>query len=353
MQYVSETRVSRSTRICRERALPRPGEVLVNPGDHVEPTQIVARANVPGDFRILPVARLLGVSASEAEAHLEVGLGETVHRGDVIARRGGFLGPSVESPIDGVMTATGGGRVLIEAPPAPFELHAHISGTVLDVADNQIISIETPGALIEAFWGVGGESVGVVKVMSERPNESLEADIIDPSCHGSVLVAGVTRDRESLIRAQDIEARGIVTGGLVPELLPILESLPFPVIVTAGFREVAMIDEIFDLLRENEGREASIGGQTGREWNGQRPEIIIPRPNTEPPVRERQQFGQLAPGVRVRIIRAPHAGSVGTVLDIPRYARRIATGTRVRCAEVDIGQGEPVFVPLVNLDILG
>jgi hypothetical protein len=44
---------------------------------------------------------------------------------------------------------------------------------------------------------------------------------------------------------------------------------------------------------------------------------------------------------------------VGTVVGLPRYGRRIETGARVRCADVDIGQEEPVSIPLVNLDVLG
>jgi len=349
MYYTSETTISRSTTICRERTLPRPGEVLVDPGDHVESTQIVGRAKVSGDFRIVPVARLLGVSTAKTEEYLKVELGSTVHRGDVIAKRGAFLGTSVESPIDGVITAAGGGRVLIEAQPAPFELHAHISGAVVSVEASQTISIETPGALVQGVWGAGQESVGVLKGMTETPSESLRAGAIDSSCHGSILVAGLTVDQEALTRAEDVEARGIVTGGLSSELLPAVESLPFPVILTAGFGHVPMTDIVFDLLRENEGREASISGQAQTRWDRERPEIIIPQPNTKPSADHWEDRGSLTPGARVRVVRAPHMGSLGTVLDIPRHARRIATGARVRCAEVDMGKGEPVFIPVFNL----
>lgn len=352
MYYTSDTTISQLTRIRRQRILPRPGDVLVEPGDHVESSQVVARASLPGDFRIVPVARLLGVSAAEAEDSLQVDLGSTIHREDIIAKQSGLFGQAVESPIDGVITAKGGGRVLIEAQTIPFELHAHIPGTVLNVEENQLITIETAGALIEGVWGRGDESVGVVKCMTKKTQGALQASTIDPSCHGSVLVAGLTVDREPLIRAQDVEARGIVTGGLSPELLPLLETLSFPVVVTDGLGNTPMTGEIFDLLKEYEGREASISGKTEFRWRRKRPEIIIPLPSTEPPVDEADQLKRLAPGARVRIVRPPHKGSVGTVLDIPRYARRTRTGTRAHCAEVDIGQDEAIFVPLVNLDIL-
>ncbi len=352
MYYAFETRVSSLTRIHRERVLPKPGEVLVHPGDRVESTQVVARTNLPSDFRIVAVARLLDVSASEAEDCLRVKLGDIVHRGDIIARRVGLLGRSVESPIDGIMTATGGGRALIEAQPTPFELHAHIPGTVLNIRDDQVVSIETTGALIQGAWGSGEESVGALKGITRRSSESLQARAIDPSCHGSVLVAGTILDRETLARAQEVEVRGIVTGGLSPELIPTAERLPFPIIVTDGFGDLPMMKDIFNLLKDNEEREVSVSGQTEMRWGSKRPELIIPMPNRKLSADEMERHGELTQGARVRVVRAPYLGSVGTVIDIPRYARRIATGARAYCAEVNIGQDEPVFVPLVNLEIL-
>lgn len=352
MYYTSKREVSRLTKIRRERVLPRPGEVLVGPGDRVESSQVVARASLSSDFRIVAVARLLGVSASEAEDCLRINLGDTVHRGDVIAKRGGLLGRSVKSPIDGMMTATGGGRVLLEAQPTPFELHAYIPGAVVSVRDDQRISIETAGALIEATWGAGGEDVGVLKSMTRGPKEPLQVRAVDPSCHGSVLVAGTIRDAEPLARARDVEVRGLVVGSLSPELISTVEQLPFPVIVVDGLGDLPMMGDAFALLEEYEGMEASISGETESRLTSKRPEVIIPRPNSKPPEDETASYGELTEGVRVRIARAPHLGSVGTVVDIPQYARRIATGARAYCAEVDIGQDEPIFVPLVNLEIL-
>jgi hypothetical protein len=127
--------------------------------------------------------------------------------------------------------------------------------------------------------------------------------------------------------------------------------LPFPVIVTAGFGHLPMTEDIFSLLSEHDGREISISGRSETGWNARRPEIIIPIPNSSP-TDEVERHGELRRGRDVRIVRAPYMGSVGTVIDIPRHARRIGTGARVHCAELDIGQDEPIFVPLVNLEIL-
>lgn len=352
MNYATETKIKALARICRERVLPRYGEILVSPGDRVEATQVVARTEVPGDFRILRVARQLDIPASKIDEYVEVDLGDTVHQGTVIARRGGLLGRSVESPIDGVVTTRGRGRILIEGQPSPFELHAYIPGVVLRVADNRRVVIEVSGGLIQGTWGSGGESVGVLKVMTNRPHNPLRSNSIDRSCHGAVLIGGVTIDLEVLERAEDVEARGIVTGGLVPGLIPHVQQLPFPVVVTEGIGAAAMAGPIFDLLRANEGEEVSVSGAVQTRWRMRRPEVIIPKLDEAPSADEEASDEGLVEGTQVRIVRAPHMGSVGKVVGLPRYARRIETGARVRCAEVDIGQDQPISVPLANLDII-
>jgi len=352
MDYGTETKIKALTKIRRERVLPREGEILVSPGDRVETSQVVARTELPGDFRILRVARELGISGSKIEKYLQVDLGDTVHQGTVIAKRGGLLGRSVRSPIDGIIVARGGGRLLIEAQPTPFELHAYIPGTVLEVADSRKVVIEMSGSLIQGNWGTGEESVGVLKFITNRPHSPLQPGSVDPSCHGAILIGGVMADREVLEQAEDVEVRGIITGALVPELITHVQQVPFPVVVTDGIGQALMAGPIFDLLRANEGEEASVSGSVQTRWRVERPEVIIPKPDKTPPVNEEAPDDGLTVGTRVRIVRAPYAGQVGEIVNIPRYARRIETGARVRCAEIDTGQDEPVSVPFVNLDVL-
>jgi hypothetical protein len=352
MAYTSETSIRRLVRIRRERVLPKPGEILVGNGTRVEATQVVGRTSLSGEFRIVPVARLLDVPAAQVERYLQVELGDTVHQGDVVARRGGLLGRSAKSPIDGTVVAHGGGRVLIEAQPTPVELRAYISGTVVHVRDNRRVLIEAAGALVQGIWGAGGEGIGVLKVVVGGPDAPLRARAIDASCHGAVLIVGVTDSGEALERARDMEAHGLVTGGLVPELISLVEQLSFPVVVTEGIGDAPMIRPIFQLLQANDGREASISGQPTSHRDGRRPEVIIPKPDRRGPVEEGGSRGEVTVGTRVRIVRAPFMGAVGTVVGLPDHARRIETGARVRCADVDVGWDEPVSIPLVNLDIL-
>jgi hypothetical protein len=352
MYYPFETQASPLTNVRRERMLPAPGEVLVRVDERVEPTQVVARANLPSDFRILPVARLLGIPASRVRRYKRVDLGDEVRKGQVVAARRGLITQSIKSPLDGVMTASGGGRILIEAQPALFELRAYVRGTVSNVLKNRGVIIETAGAVVQGVWGAGGESFGVLKCMVNSPDKPLRAKAIDPSCHGTILIGGVVLSEAALKRAQELQVRGIVLGGLPPDLISQLEQLPFPVIVTEGIGIAPMSMPVFRLLATNDGREASISGRVQPRWGVVRPEVVIPLPAETMPPTQTQPGTPLTVGARVRVVRAPCMGAVGTVVALPVHARRIDTGAMVRGAEVDIGQDAPIFIPLANLEVL-
>lgn len=348
MYYPFEVQITPLTSVRRERILPVVGEVLVRVGERVEPTQVVARANLPGDFRILPIARLLDTSASKAERCLRVKLGEEVRQGQVIAARSGRR---VRSPINGVMTASGAGRVLIETPANLFELRAYLYGTVTNVLPDAGVVVETTGAVVQGTWGSGGESFGVLKCLAKSPDKPLRPKDIDPSCHGMIIIGGTGLNEGVLERAQELQVRGIVTGGFPPELLPLASQMPFPIVATEGIGAMPMSEPAFRILTTHEGREASISGQIKPRWGVIRPEIVIPLPAEALPPNQVQPGAPLTVGTRVRIVRAPYLGRVGTVAALPAHTRRIETGARVRGAEVNLGQ-ETVFIPLVNLEAL-
>ncbi len=356
MYYPAEIQVTPLTNVRRERVLPVPGEILVRTGDHVEARQVVARTELTSDFRIIPVARLLGIPASKTKRHLRVKPGDEVKRGQVIARKGRLPARSVRSPINGMVKASGGGRVLIEAPSTPFELFAYISGTVVNVLEPHGLIIETTGAVIQGMWGSGGgsrgENLGILKCVSKSPDETLRAQSVDLSCRGMILVGGSGMSDTVLEQAQEIQVGGIVVGGISPELIPQVEQLPFPVVATEGIGTTPMAEPIFELLTTNDGREASISGRVQSRWPVMHPEIVIPLPAQSLPPSQIQAGAPLSVGTQVRAVRAPYMGAVGKIVTLPAQARRTETGGKALGAEVDLGQETPVFIPLANLEVL-
>jgi hypothetical protein len=325
---------------------------MVRSGDRVDPVQLVGRAELAGDFHILPAARMLGVRPAKLSKLMRVEVGEDVHVGQTIASRRGLAGKAVKSPIDGILAAVGRGRILVEARPQEYELRAYISGTVTSVIAQDGVVVETTGALLQGVWGTGGEAFGVLKCIARKRDDPMRVRLIDPSSHGSILVGGSRLDEAVLEQAQEMQVRGIVTGGLPYELLPLVDDLPFPIVVTDGLGEVPMAEPIFRLLSTNEGREASISGKMRSRWGLLRPEVVIPLPAETLPAEQTPPGTPLAVGQRVRVISGPRISAVGTVLRIPPHARYIDTGARVRGAELDLGEEEAVFVPLMNLEIL-
>ncbi len=354
MYYPVETRLTPLTNIRRERILPAPGEVLVNAGDPVEPSDVVARTKQPGDFRIIQAARLIDVPVSQLKKFLKVEVGEQVEEGQVIAKRGWLPPRTVKSPIDGTVTACGVGRVLIEAPPTRFDLRAYVNGVVSNVVPPHGLVIETTGALIQGIWGAGGESFGILKSMVKNPDEILYAKAIDPSCHGMILIGGAgIEDMAVIEQAQSFQVRGIVLGGISPQLAPKLKLMNIPIVVTEGIGATQMAAPIFEMLQSNEGRDAAISGKLQPGWDVIRPEIIIPLPpEAEIPSAQLELGTPLQEGAQVRLVRAPYMGAIGAVVNIPTTEQKIQTGAKVQVAQVDLGQKEPVTVPLVNLEVL-
>ncbi len=356
MYYPPVTQATPLTIIRRERLLPVRGEVLVGMGARVEPIDVVARTSLGGELHVVDAGKTLSVKGEDLDKYLLKAVGDTVKEGEAIAARGGGLIPLrrvCRSPIAGRIIAIGSGRVVLESRAEDFELPAHFRGTVASVMPSLGVVIETVGALVQGIWGAGGEAQGVLKMLAEDPKEKLATEAIDVGCHGSIIVGGSLVDEEALERAKQMRVRGIVVGGIGAELKERTSDFPCPVIVTEGMGQVPMASVIFELLRSNAGREASISGMTQLRWGAVRPEMIIPlqgRGATPPP---QQLGGALEVGAQVRVIRQPYLGSVGQVVSLPFQLRAVDSGARLKGAEVELEGKGRVFVPYANLELIG
>ena len=356
MYYPSVTQTIPLTVIKRERLLPVRGEVLANMGARVEPLDVVARASLGGELHVVDVGKTLSVKSEDLDKYLLKAVRDTVEEGEAIAAKGGGLIPLrrvCRSPVAGRIVAIGNGQVVLESRVETSELHAHFRGTVVSVMPSLGVVIETVGAVVQGVWGAGGEAQGVLKMLAEDPKEKLVAEAIDVGCHGSIIVGGSSVDEEALEQAEQMQVRGIVVGSIGADWRERASDLPFPVIATEGMGQVPMASVVFELLRSNVGREASISGVTRLRWGTVRPEIIIPlheRGATPPP---QQLGGALEVGDQVRVIRQPHLGSVGQVVSLPSQPRAVDSGARLRGAEVELEEKGRVFVPYANLELIG
>jgi len=366
--YTPTLTVAAETTLRRERRLPLPGEVHVRVGEQVQAEQVVASTTLPGRVSALNVARELNLPPGEIERWMLKQVGERVEYNEPLAEYRSFFGffrSQALSPTTGTLEAvsTITGQALIRGPSLPVELKAYLTGTVVEIQENEAVTIEGTCALIQGILGVGGEAYGPLTILARSPAEVVPPTAVTPEHQGHVLVCGASLDWATLERAREVGAAAIVVGAMKAADLDRLlgyplgvaitgqERLGITVILTEGFGRLPMAEETFALLRAHEGERAALNGATQIRAGVQRPEVIIPLAAKS--ARERKVGGgRLAVGSRVRLVRDPYFGELGTVRDLPAEPAVIETEARVRVLRVHLDDGREVTVPRANVELI-
>jgi hypothetical protein len=371
--YTPGLRISEATVIRRERRLPVKGEVLVEKGAAVTPETVVARALLEGNLYAFKAAEQLGVSPAELIGMLKKQVGETVAKDELLAESKGMFGlfrNELRSPVAGGIEhiSAASGYIGLRQPPRPIEVQAYLQGTVTEILPAEGVIVESCAALVQGIFGVGGERYGVLRMAAAGPEVTLTEQGLSEGMRGAILVGGAGVNRAALQKAAQIGVAGMVVGSLPDDILQAYvgydigvavtgqEKVPFPLIITEGFGEIAMTAGTFRLLQSLQGRVASINGATQIRAGVIRPEIIVPGEDRaallKAQCRRGEEFGQLAPGVKVRLIREPRFGLLGEVAELPSGLQEIETGSALRVARVKLENGETVTVPRPNLEII-
>jgi hypothetical protein len=272
-------------------------------------------------------------------------------KGDVIAGPAGFPRKTIKAPTDGRIAAVTNGKVLFEFRKDPYVLTAGFPGEVVATDGITSVTIETSGALIQGVWGNNREDFGVMRVVGSGPRDRLLTDQLDVKLRGAVLVAGICDDPTPLQHAKELAVRGIILGGLAADLVPIAVRMPYPIVVIEGFGSIPLNQAAFELLNTNRGRDAALDGRPMQVYDSHRPEVVIPLPVVNPTDLP-EDLIPLAPGVRVRVTRAPNAGEIGIVEDVQNQVTVYPSGVLTRSARVNLEFTGSTMVPLANLEIL-
>jgi len=340
------------TVIERERTLPVSGNVVARIDQKVSPTDVIAEANWAGEHVLIDVARTFGIPVNDADKLMNVRVGELVSEQTKIAVGRGIFPRTLYSDKPGRVVAAGGGQVLIETGETTFELKAGLPGTVTEIISNYGAVIHTVGALVQGVWGNGHIDTGLMLNLAEQPDEELEASRLDVSLRGSIILAGLIRDAETLQAASELPARGLILSSISPGLLPIARKMRFPIVVIEGFGQMPMNSIAYKLLSTNEKRDVTLNAEPYNRYTGARPEVIIPLPASKEPeapidVRE------LEVGQTVRMCRQPNLGEIGTVTKIRPGLTTLPSGLRAQVAEIKLETGDEILIPLANLEIVG
>ena len=368
--YTPGLKVLQHSKVRKERRLPIKGELKVGEGDAVKADDIVAKTNLPGNVHMVKVANRLNISPADIIDVLLVKEGDTLNKGDMIAETQGLFGffkSELRSPVSGQIESISDvtGQIVMREEPLPVEVDAYVSGTVLDVIQDEGVTIESEAAYVQGIFGIGGEARGNLEVISTSRDNELSIEDINENHSGKIVVGGSFVSLEAYKKALKLKVKGIVVGGFnyfdLEEILGYrlgvaitgTEDLVTSLVLTEGYGNIKMSDRTYDLLKAHDGKFVSINGATQIRAGVIRPEIVIPLGDNEMPsdtTTKKEKLG-IESGSLVRVIRAPYFGKIGNVIELPPELQQMESETMVRVAKVSI-DGEDVIIPRSNLEML-
>lgn len=357
------------TAVRRRRELPLPGTIAVKIGQSVRASDVVAKAELPGELRIVRVAQNLSIEPDDVIRGLKVKLGDYVEAGALLCEHKGFFGLircESKSPISGnvELITESTGHVGIRGSSIPLNLSAYISGEIVEIEASKGVVIQSSATFVQGIFGVGGERFGVLKMLGVTNDRKLVAADIPQECRDAILVGGCSPTAECLNLAMTRGAVGFVCGSIDDTALKEFlgydlgmaltgdEAIEMTVIITEGFGYLPISERVIKCLSVREGSACSVNGATQVRAGAVRPEIIVPHGNGigSSIQASNDVDGELRVGLAVRIIRVPYFGKVGTVTELPHDPEPIATEAVTRVVRVQIGEGSVVTVPRANVE---
>jgi hypothetical protein len=222
--------------------------------------------------------------------------------------------------------------------------------------------VETRGAFLQGIFGVGGESWGEIVLGVERPEDDLTVRCLKPEHRGKIVVGGAYMSIEAINRARELGVAAVVAGGFDDRSLRELlghdlgvaitgaEDLGITLVLTEGFGRIRMADRAWQLLGRFAGSRASISGATQIRAGVMRPEILIPHA-AEAAGADSGGDGGLEIGSLLRVIREPHFGRIGRVVELPPELRVLESEAQVRVLVVEFADDHSrAVVPRANVE---
>ncbi|MDD2544139.1 MAG: hypothetical protein PHC57_06895 [Candidatus Cloacimonetes bacterium] len=370
--YSAGLTVTDSIILRKERILPLKGEVLVKKGAKVKGDDVVAQTLLPGKVVPFNLANKLGVTPAQLLQYIKIKPGDQITKKTVLAENKGLFGlglfkSEVRSPVDGEVENISAvtGQVLLREPRIPVQVKAFLDGMVTEVIEGEGVVIENKSAYIQGIFGIGDETLGELKMLADTPDDELDAGKIDDSCRDKILVAGSFVPFFVIDIARKHGVKAIITGGIDDQDIKKLlgydigvaitghENVGITIICTEGFGKIKMADKTFNLLKQFDGKKASVHGHTQIRAGVIRPEIIIPLDFDENElVSKEASLPVLEIGTLVRIIRQPHFGRIARVTALPEELTMVESETLVRIMEAEFDDGTKISLPRANVEVI-
>jgi hypothetical protein len=370
--YTPGLQISPTAAIEKVRELPLLGRALVKVGDRVEATTPVLEAELPGELEVVRIADIVGAAPEDIEACLTVRIGERVQRGALLYEKKAFFGlftDQVRSPAPGTVEffLSANGHLGIRRDSTPLQVNGYIAGVVSEVVEGKSVTIQTTGALLQGIFGVGGERLGTVYALPLPPTTivtAAELQALGVPLRDHIVIGGMTFDETALNECAAQGVSAVITGSLSSEVLTRFvgyeigvsitgdEPVPFSLIITEGFGSLPLSSRAMELARRVHGLSASLSGQTQVRAGALRPELIVSQftlPQTETTT---ELPKTLEPNARIRCIRVPYFGALGTITTLPHEPAKLPTGAEVRVLRARLDTGEEITIPRANVELI-
>ena len=370
----SRPRYQRNTWLHIKRQLPT-NKMKINVAikKEVQPSDILGEGQTPTGFRIIHIAKELGVDPKTAPSCLRRKVGQYIYKGELIAMSQGVLGLNRKiyiSKVDGILDdynqTTGDMR--IKLIPKNNQVLSGVYGIVEEIDSAQgIITIKTVGSIIRGVLGVGIEREGIIEILGSA-DSLISSRQIPQEVKGKILVGGGLIFPEALEQLRGCGAAGIITGGINASDYKTMvggrwnirnkrwTDVGMTLLVTEGFDDCPIGDDIMALLKEHNNKFAIMDGNSGR--------LILPSqdrncmmylrrvslPGDASEVPE-QQIVELKIGDNIRIISSPYIGIQGKVVVIDQTATKLPSGITVPMVTVDT-KSKKIKVPYLNIEVL-
>jgi len=370
--YTPGLKVTEHLFVKKRRILPLKGEVVVKVGDQVNPDDVVAHTDLPGNVEPLNVANKLGVPPEDLDMVMIKKEGDPIKAGEPLAVKKSFIkwfSSDCNATIDGTLESISmiTGQVLQRGEPIPVEVKAYVRGEVIEVLPKEGCVVAARAAFVQGIFGIGGETHGPVKMAVPDNATVLSDDFISDADKGHIIVGGSLVTAAAVHKAIAIGVKGIVVGGLddkdlrdflgydIGVAITGSEDFGCTLVVTEGFGQIAMASRSFELFKHHEGELACINGATQIRAGVIRPEVVIPAPvddATADDLMKEATISGLGVGSSVRVIRHPYFGRIGNVTNLPSPLTVLESESKARVLEVEFDGGERVVVPRANVEMI-
>jgi hypothetical protein len=355
--YPDQRHVLEMSTIQREQSLPEDaiGSVDVRQGASVNLRDVVARGRLPSRYVMVEAAEYLRLkNPDDLLEHMLVKIGDPVEVKAPLAGLPNQRGRRVLAPVGGYVADVVDGRIILQIEPEEVELEAGLDGQVVKVQPGRGVVIETYGSVVQGAWGNNRRVIGTLKVEPDAGIERLYGEDLDIQFRGAIVITRRPLRATGLQVLEDQNLGGIIAPSMEAGLIEAVLGVKGAIMLTEGFGSLRMSGLILNSLSGFAGRQATLDAVLPNRWQGRRPEVIV-NPSGRGAARAvRPNVNQaLQVGSSVRLTRIPHAGEVGTVVNLPKMPILLDNGLRAICAEVETVTGEKVTVPLVNIEVFG